>query len=221
MKKIILIAVILIAAVAIGLVVLNKEDKNDDTPMYAYRDENGKIVTGTASQSTTKFKSDGDMDKIVEIEIPRLIVEEQYRDNLDKYAEVYGYEKVEHNKKKDTVKIRMTAFNYDMLLIRMGMTAINSIGSTFESEEFPYMINIGKYNEDFSEIEIFVDRQGYEADAQSSLLPYTIGEICMYYQLYTTRDNYECKVLVKDNDTNTLIHEKQYSQSNFGEENED
>ena len=82
------------------------------------------------------------------------------------------------------------------------------------------MTGIGEYNEDFSEIEIFVDKKGYSEDEQSSLLPYTISEYCMYYQLYTTREEYECKVTVKDSKTKKTLEVKTFNQNNLGKQEE-
>ena len=176
--------------------------KNEDT---SDKDESTTAVTAPKAQESKKDKNKKPdkkgMNEKVDIEIPLLLIEEKYRNDLDKYAEEYGYEKVKLNKKTQTVEITMTAMSHELLLTRIGITIMSSIGSTFESEEFPYMTGIGEYNDDFSEIEIFVDKEGYKNDQQSSLLPYTIGQFCMHYQLYTTRTEYECKVTVKDSKT--------------------
>ena len=194
--------------------------KKDDT---SNSDKNGSDASQSQTEESKKNKKNKKPDKKgmnekVEIEIPLLLVEEQYRNDLDKYAEQYGYEKVKLIEKKQTVEITMTALSHDLLLTRIGITVMSSIGSTFESEEFPYMTGIGEYNDDFSEIEIFVDKKGYEKDEQSSLLPYTISEYCIYYQLYTTRDEYECKITVKDSKTKKKIETKTFNQNNLGKE---
>ena len=193
--------------------------KEQEEPVFAYRDEEGNVVTGTADQVQSTEKNNDkkkDMNETVVIEIPLPLVEEKYQNDLDKYAETYGYEEVKLDEKTQTVRIKMTAFSHDLLLVRIGTTVMNSIGSTFESEEFPYMTGIGEYNDDFSEIEIFVDKKAYNEDPQSSLLPYAIGEYCMFYQLYTTRDEYDCKVTVRDKDTKRVIETKEYHQDNLG-----
>lgn len=196
--------------------------KKDEGPVFAYRDEEGNIVTGTADDMNKTDSGEDknkdkpkDRDEIVVVDFPLALIEEKYQNDLDKYAETYGYKEVTLNKKTQMVKIKMTAMSYDLLLVRIGTTVMRSIGSTIESEEFPYMLDIGKYNDDFSEIEIFVDKEKYQADGQSSLLPYSISEYCMYYQLYTTRPECACKVTVRDKETNRVIETKQYNQANL------
>lgn len=194
--------------------------KKDEGPVFAYRDEEGNIVTGTADDMN-KDKADKNKDKpknrdeIVEVNFPLALIEEEYQNDLDKYAEAYGYKEVKLDKKTQTVKIKMTAMSYDLLLVRIGTQVMRSIGSTYESEEFPYMLGLGKYNDDFSEVEILVDKEKYQADEQSSLLPYAISEYCMFYQLYTTREECACKVTVRDKETNRVIETKQYNQANL------
>ena len=214
MKKIIIIA--LSALILLSFACCGKKDEG---PVFAYRDEEGNIVTGTADEidkvSTTKKEKVKDRDAIVEIQFPIALIDSQYHDNLDKYAEEYGYKEVKLDKKTQNVKIKMTAMSYDLLLVRIGTKVMSSIGSTIESEEFPYMLGLGEYNEDFSRIEILVDKEKYQQDGQSSLLPYAISEYCMYYQLYTTREECACEVTVKDQKTNKVIETKQYNQANL------
>lgn len=215
MKKI--ISALLALTILFSFACCGKKDDTSDS------DKNGSDASQSQTEESKKNKKNKKPDKKgmnekVDIEIPLLLVEEQYRNDLDKYAEEYGYEKVKLNKKTQTVEITMTSLAHDLLLTRIGITVMSSIGSTFESEEFPYMTGIGEYSEDFSEIEIFVDKKGYNSDDQSSLLPYTISEYCMYYQLYTTRDEYECKITVKDSKTKKKIETKTFNQNNLGKE---
>ena len=214
MKKIIIIALstlILLCFACCG--------KNDNSSVTIPSDEEVNSVTETAKEkdkpSTTKKGKTKDRDEIVEIQFPIALIDSQYHDNLDKYAEEYGYKEVKLDKKTQNVKIKMTAMSYDLLLVRIGTKVMGSIGSTVESEEFPYMLGLGEYSDDFSEIEILVDKEKYQQDGQSSLLPYAISEYCMYYQLYTTRKECACEVTVKDKKTDRVIETKQYNQANL------
>ena len=95
---------------------------------------------------------------------------------------------------------------------KKGFGIINTIGQLMESDTYPYFKNLGEYNDNFSYIELTVDKKGYEKDEFSSQLPAYIADICMHnYQLFTTTADYSCTVAVKDAKTGKVIYENTYT----------
>lgn len=158
-------------------------------------------------------KEEKNEDKTIKIDLPYELIEEKYRENLDAYCSSYGYDSAKLNK-DGTVTIKMSALTHSLLLTRMGMTVMTQIGDILDSGDYPYFKDIGTYNEDFSYIVLLVNGKKYKAESTSNFLPYVVSEFCMYYQLYTTRDNYECEVVIADEKTKEVLYSNIYTSEN-------
>ncbi len=138
--------------------------------------------------------------------------QEKYKDNLQLFCDDNGFLSYSSDEESGKVTFTMTAFTYNGMISKKGFALINTIGKLMESETYPYFKNLGDYNENFSYIELTVDKKGYERDEFSTQLPAYIADICMHnYQLFTTTADYSCTVKVIDEATGKAISEKTYT----------
>ncbi len=212
MKKIICIALAL--TVLFTLSACGK--KKQEGTLFAYTDENGNIVTEYHEQEETLGREAADDE--VKITMPLVFLDEEYRNDIKKYCEDFGYIEATVNEKKQTVTVIMRALSYDLNLVKIGTTVMRNIGETVDSGEFPYVKRLESYSPNFDELVMLVDGEGYKKDAQHSLLPYFLGECGMYYQIFTTANEYHCTVKIKDEKTGEIIDEKYYETDNTGKE---
>lgn len=160
----------------------------------------------------TATSGDGDIKDTVKITIPLSFVDEEYHNNLDLYCEKYGYISAKLNEKDETVTIKMNALSHDLLLAQIGMKVIKSIYNIVESGDYPYVKSIDSYDsKNFSEVVVSVDKEKYEADKTSSLMPFALAQCCFVYQAYTESTDYKCTVTVADAKTKDIISTKTYT----------
>lgn len=194
--------------------------KKDEGTLVAYRDDEGNVVTEyvTTTKSSKNDSGKKDINEEVEVTMPLIFVSEEYRNDLDAYCEANGFISCKLNEKDQTVKIKMNSLTYDLNLVKIGTQVMSNIGNTIDSGEYPYVVNLESYSDNFDEIVMLVDGEGYKKDNQSSLLPYFLGECGMFYQVYTTQNEYECTVKIKDEKSGEIIFEKTYKTDNKGTE---
>lgn len=150
-------------------------------------------------------------DKIVKFDIPALFLSESALADLAAYCEANGYLDAEVDEKHETVKISMTGTEYDVFMIKMGMTTMATIAKMVESDTFPYFLEIGEYEPDFSAITIKVDGEKYRQDSTASLLPLTVSESCLRYVTYTTMKKPKCTVTVVDSETGEQLYKEKFT----------
>ncbi len=212
MKKI--ICAVLVLTVLFSLAACGK--KKQEGTLFAYTDENGNIVTEYHEQEETLGREAADDE--VKVTMPLVFLDEKYRKDIKKYCEDFGYIEATVNEKKQTVTVIMRALSYDLNLVKIGTTVMRNIGDTIDSGEYPYVKGLDSYSSNFDEIVMLVDGEGYKKDAQHGLLPYFLGECGMYYQIFTTENEYHCTVKIKDEKTGEIIDEKYYETDNTGKE---
>lgn len=216
MKK--FICICLCAVFVLTLAACGK--KKEEGPLVAYRDDEGNIVTGYATTTKQNKKDNGkkDINEEVEITMPLVFVGEEYKNDLESYCKTNGFISCKLNKKDQTVEIKMNSLTYDLNLTRIGTQIMRNIGNMIDSGEYPYAKKLESYSDNFDEIILLVDGEGYNADNQASLLPYSLGEYGMFYQVYTTENKYKCTVKIKDEKSGEIIFEKTYKSDNKGTE---
>ncbi|MCQ2462160.1 MAG: hypothetical protein MJ177_01985 [Clostridia bacterium] len=149
--------------------------------------------------------------KIVKFDIPALFLNENALADLAAYCEANGYLDAELDEKHETVKISMTGTDYEVFMIKMGMTTMSTIAKMVESDTFPYFLEIGDYEPDFSSITVKVDGKKYRQDSTASLLAMTISESCLMYLTYTTVKKPKCTVTVVDSKTGEELYKETFS----------
>ncbi len=177
----------------------------------------GNAVNGNATDGniyTTAYNGND----IVTIVMPLGMIPAEYQVDTDAYCEKNGFEACTIDFKTQTASLTMDKSKHKFFLADIGMTVIRNIASSFESEQYPYFKNLGEYNEDFSEITVLVDGKGYMADSTRSFLTYYVGECGLYYQNFTEKTEYICKVIVKDEASGEILDARSYAQDNTGKE---
>lgn len=212
MKKIICLALALTVLFSFAACGKNKQKGN----LVAYKDDEGNIVTEYMKEEETLGREAADDE--VKVTMPLVFLDEKYRNDIKKYCEDFGYIEAAVNEKKQTVTVIMRALSYELNLVKIGTTVMRNIGETVDSGEYPYVKRLESYSPNFDELVMLVDGEGYKKDDQHSLLPYFLGECGMYYQIFTTENEYHCTVKIKDEKTGEIIDEKYYETDNTGKE---
>lgn len=192
--------------------------KKDEGTLVAYKDDEGNIVTEYVTTTKSSDIGKKDINEKVEITIPLVLVGEEYKNDLDAYCQANGFISCKLNKKDQTVEIKMNSLTYDLNLVKIGTSIMRNIGNIVDSDDYPYAKKLESYSDNFDEIVMLVDGEGYKADNQASLLPYSLGEYGMFYQVYTTQNEYKCTVKIKDEKSGEIIFEKTYKSDNKGTE---
>lgn len=226
MKKKVIIAVAVIICVA-AVVFASGKFRKEETPDNKV--SIGEIIETTTKKNnkeektTKKEKEDEketeikhkDPEKIVEFEIPVLFLESQYQNNLKKFAREKGYESATYSFDKKRVVIRLKALSYDLYLIKTGIATISAICETIESEEFPYVKNLGEYEDDFSHVEMLVDSAAYrEAENTDDLFAH-VSNCCAYYLLQDKNGPDKYTIDICDEKTGAKIESKKFNKKDF------
>ncbi len=156
-----------------------------------------------------------DPNEIVEFEIPLVFVDQKYQKNLNKYAKENGYESATLSWDKKKVKIRLKALSYDIYLTQTGISTIRAICETFESKDYPYVVNLGEYEDDFSYVTLLVNKKKFKkADNVDSLFTH-VSNCCAYYLLQDNDSPNEYKIDICDEKTGKLLASKSYNKKDF------
>ena len=166
----------------------------------------------SSENGSTQQKADAPYLKdTVKFTIPLSLIKESDRKDLDAYCSSHGYTSIKINEKKDTATIEMVEFSHQLMMTKIGLEVIDALYGTLEDGEYSYFKSIESFDEEnFRSVVITVDREGYEADGTSSLLPYSLAQMCFMYQVYSQSNHYRCKVTVKDAKSGEVIYENKY-----------
>ena len=167
-------------------------------------------VTVNLEKATTRAPLfDPDFDKSITVTLPVSCVDEEYRDNLEAFAEKNGYYSIS-KKGDDKVKIEMREYSYKLLMTNIGMETVGGIGSAIDSGDYPFILSLEKYTDDFSEIYISVDKAKYEKagkDAVDKLFS-DIGLCGLHYLEYCQDSDGVCSVILFEEGTNLLVEQR-------------
>ena len=225
-KVIIVIAVIIFAAaVVFASGRFRKEEAPDNrvsigeiiettTKKNSKEEKTTKKETEKATEKETEIKHK-DPEKIVEFEIPVFFLESQYQNNLKKFAREKGYESATYSFDKKRVIIRLKALSYDLYLIKTGIATISAICETIESEEFPYVKNLGEYEDDFSHVEVLVDSSEYRKAENKDDLFTHVSNCCAYYLLQDKKGPDKYTIDICDEKTGANIESRKFNKKDF------
>lgn len=228
MKKKVIIAIAVIIAVAAIVFAFgrSKEEKPDDnrvsigeiiettTKKNGKEEKTTERVTEKETEKETEIKKK-DPDKIVEFEIPLLFVEAEYQNNLKRLAKEKGYESATLSFDKKKVKIKLRSLSYDLYLMKTGISTMSAICETFESKDYPYVKNLGEYEDDFSHVTLLVNSKKYRnADNKDELFTH-ISNCCAYYLLQDNDSPNKYTIDICDEKTGTKIESRQFNKKDF------
>lgn len=172
---------------------------------------------GETTSAENSSGSPVDMDKSVSIAMPLELIDKEYRNDLDGFCKKYGYESATLSDDGKSVNVVANEFNYKLKMTNTGMETVKSIYAVAEdSKTYPYVKGIESYDDkNFAEVVLLVDKDKYDKDVSKELAAYSIGQSCLTYQAYSTLNDYECKVIIKDSKTKAVIETKTYNELIF------
>lgn len=206
MKKKIIIAIIVLAVIAAAAAFIHPGKAEEETTTVP----DGQPVTVNIEPETTEKEKEVSYNKKVTVTLPAEFVDEEYKDDLDAFAKANGYVSARYTD-DGNVKIRMRAVSYSLILSNIGMDTIKSIAYSLDSGDYPYFKDLLKYNGDFSEIIIAVDKKEYEKAEDREDLLSQIALAGLYYQTYDTESENKCEITVCEEGTNILIETREFT----------
>lgn len=206
MKKKIIIAVIVIAVLAAAVTFIHSGKAEEETTTAP----DGQPVTVNIEPETTKKEKEVSYNKKVTVTLPGDFVDAEYKDDLDAFVKANGFVSAKYTS-DGNVKIKMRALSYSLILSNIGMDTIKGIAYALDSGDFPYFIDLLKYNDDFSEVIIAVDKEEYEKATDKDNFLSQIALACLYYQTYDTESENKCEITVCEEKTNILIETREFT----------
>lgn len=203
---------------------VQQSEDTDDEQQTENKDDNGntqqitiKDMDAYNQQSEIKEIPTKDAHVSVQFTMPLYYLEEKYRNDLDLFCKENNYEACTIDETAQTFTVTMNSLVHDMMLINVGIQVIKNMANNIESEKYPFFKELNKYNDDFSEITILVDKAGYNASTtdKEGFMAFIAG--CgIYYQLYTEKNEYSCKVVIQDKESGEILDAKSFEQNNSG-----
>lgn len=202
-KLIALIAVIITVAAAVCIISFTgKKEPEATTP------SDGQPVTVDFDSVTTeKAKDNLSYDTKITVTLPIDFIDEEYRDNLDAFAEAKGYFSIK-KQGNDKVKIRMREYSYKLILTSVGIETVSGIGYAMDSGDYAFIDKLAKYNSDFSEVIFTASKEKYEEAENTDEFFSAVALYCLYYQSYCTDSDGKCKITLCEKGTNEVIETK-------------
>lgn len=211
-KIIILIAAVLVICLAVALI---GRDKPEETTT-ASTTQGEQLV----SINNTPIIENGtkNPDVLVEITMPLSCYDAEKQTDLYGFFNKNTYTRCRVDEKAKTFSITLKSITHDFMLANVGIRTVSTLGSILDSDQYPYIKGLGTYNSDFSEIEFIADEAAFKAAGTGEQLLEYIGSCGIFYQLYTTENQYKCKVILTDEKTGKKITDKtfRYDNSNAG-----
>ena len=166
------------------------------------------LFTACGGGKTSSPADDGDSSGIqvdekllnVDITLPASLFEDDEDFDADTYAQEQGFIKAVVNE-DGSVTITMTKAKYNELLKELTEELNSSFAEMVEAEDTPYIKEI-THNDDFSVVNVKVNREAYES--AFDFTPLAIGLSTMIYQAFLEMDNH-CEINMVDADTGDII----------------
>ena len=185
-------------------------------------EESGTTETSVHTSEQTTEDKDPDIvngtknpDKLVKITMPLSHFDAQNQSDISGFFKKSNYKDLKVDEKKKTFTVTIKSINHDFMLSNVGLQVIKNIATLLDdSKNYSYFKQLGNYNSNFSQIELLVDAKEYKAAKNAGELVDFIGSCGIFYQLYTTENEYECTVTVKSVKSGKVLDEKHFSQNN-------
>lgn len=167
---------------------------------------------GTEQEQTTAPKEVVDENLLtVDITLPASFFspESPATDQLTPEQIEQGYKKAVVNP-DGSVTYTINKAKWRKLLAEMKQSASASIDGFASSGDYPSVTSI-KYNNDFSKVDVYVNRTAYES-SMDSMVCLNIYMNAHFYQLFngTKQENISCEIQIIDSTTNELINTVKY-----------
>lgn len=209
-KNVIAILCVILAVIAvIAFSTRNKSDNTDTTTAF-------EAITDTTTEDNTPELQEGtkNPEKLIKITMPLSYYDAKNQCDVGGFFDKSSYKKCEINEKQKTFTVTLRSITHDFMLSNVGLQVIKSLASLLDSGDYPYLKQLGKYNSDFSEIELKVDATGYRATSDAKKMVEFVASCGIFYQIYTTENSYKCTVTVIDYETGKKLDEFTAQQTN-------
>lgn len=211
MKKrviVILCAVLVIVAVFV-LLKKDKPSQSTDASTSSSEVQQPSIDNSPVIENGTK-----NPDRLVEITMPLSYYDAVNKCDVSGFFNKDTYQSCRVDEKKKTFTVTLKSITHDFMLANVGIQVVGSIGTILDSDQYPYIKGLGKYNSDFSEIEFIVNEESYRSAKNTAEMLEFAGSCGILYQLYTTENSYKCKIILTDEKTGEKVTEKTFRQDN-------
>ncbi len=210
-KLIALIAVIVIAVTAVCLITFNGKEEPETTAPSA----EGQPVTVNLDREPEELPlTTASYDKKITVTLPIDVVDDEYGDDLEAFAEAKGYFSIQ-KKGDNMVKIKMREYSYRLLLTSVGIETVSGIGYTIDSGDYSFVDRFAKYNSDFSDVVFTVDKDKYEKAENKDDFFDSVAFCCLYYQQVCQDSKGICKITLCEKGTNLLIETREISEADL------
>ena len=166
------------------------------------------LNTTAPTEKPTKVRAD----ETVKIKVPSDMVNSAAGGDIKKYAATYGYEIIENDDSDITLK--MPGRSYSLMLSAISVKVVRSIGEILDSGDYPYLVELRDYAEDFSYILMLVNSEKYKKAEETPSykeLSDLIGLCGLYYQFFTKEKDNKCIVLLADSKTGEVVYRAVYT----------
>ena len=203
MKKTIALALIIFSIICI-FTACKKDDDSSEIP------EDIKVIDFDTTRPTEK-PTEVKPNKTYKIKVPSYLVESEAGGDVQKYGATFGYDIEE---KDGTMTMKMDGMTYSLLLSTIGMKVMVALGEIVDSGDYPYVVNLGDYNEDFSYILMLVNADKYKkAEKQPPYdeLAFVIGQLGLYYQSFTADEENKCEVVIAGSKSGKVLYKEVFT----------
>ena len=204
MKKILATAMIILTVLCCFTAC--KKDEADDSNTTTGDIKVVDLSTTRPKEEPTTVKAN----KTMKITVPSSLIGGKADGNLQKYAETHGYDITEE--KDGSITMKMDGGTYSLLLTSVGMDTIIALGDIVDSGDYPYVVRLGDYSEDFSYILMLVNNKKYDGSPSYEELAELIGLCGLYYQYFTIDKDNKCEVILADSKTGEVVYSKVYTE---------
>lgn len=150
--------------------------------------------------------------KTYKVNVPSAFVSGEAGGDIQKYADTFGYDIEEEA--DGTLTMKMDGSTYSLMLSTIGMKTMVALGQLVDSGEYPYVVKLGDYSEDFSYILMLVNADKYKkADKTPSYeeLAYIIGQFGLYYQQFTAEEENVCRVVIAGSKSGKVLYKEVFT----------
>lgn len=164
--------------------------------------------TTRPTEKPTEVKSN----KTYKIKVPSYLVKSEAGGDIQKYSATFGYDIEEE--KDGTMTMKMDGMTYSLLLSTIGMKVMMSLGEIVDTGDYPYVVELGDHNEDFSYILMLVNADKYkkaENKPPYDELAFIIGQLGLYYQSFTAEEENKCEVVIAGYKSGKVLYKEVFT----------
>lgn len=209
MNKKLIVGLAALAIIITALVILITKDKSpSDTDTTASSVPPLTVNLESETKENSEDEKKKDYDSKITVVLPIEFVDAKYGDDLDAFVKDNGYFSA-RKQGKDKVKIKMREYSYKLILTSVGMETIKGIGATVDSQDYEFSPEIEKYDSDFGEIIISVNKDTFLKSENKDDFFNTLAFYCLYYRSYVNDLDKKCSILICEKNSNVVLEARE------------